>query len=107
MILNFVIKCIKMSIARIVAAQPTGDLSRACNACAKCQPGSTQKPVSASVLMLTFTPLIWTHTTRPRHSDYLRKKEAVVTHAEVSATACLVSLYQLAAAIKTLCNKAH
>ena len=74
--------------------------------CAKCQHGSSRKLPRASVLILTFILLIWT----PHHLPQAfllseRKKEAMVTDAEVSATAPDVSLYQVAITVKMLCNK--
>ena len=82
MILKFVIKCIKMSLARIMAVPPTNDISRTCNMRA------TRQLPKASAPILTFTLLIWT----PHHLPqafllFEGKKEAIVTDAEVSATA--------------------
>lgn len=106
MILKFVIKCIKMSIERIVTAQPTSDISGTFNMWVKCQHGRKWKLPNVSFLILTFILLIWTP--HPLASDISIVKKVEESSSHWCSSKCYnpcVSLYQLAIATRMLCNK--
>lgn len=85
MILKFVIKCIKMSIERIVTAQPTSDISGTFNMWVKCQHGRKEKLPNVIFLILTFILLIGT----PQMSQtffLLDKRKAIVIDVKIDVT---------------------